>query len=124
MAYAVIHFVEHGEPKATLVRTVRGNPTGPDGVMDPLSALIEESSEQMLLQGSPGALYMAQRFVQREQEAGRPIRVLGGKGPLGILADEVAVLRGSGFLYEVSFGREGERSVPGILQRPISAPAA
>jgi hypothetical protein len=121
MAYALIQFVEHGEVKATLVRTAAGHPTGPEGVMDPLSALIEESSEQMLLQGSPGALYMAQRFVQREREAGRPIRLLGADGALGIGAEEIGALEGQGYLYEASFGREGERSVPGIFQRPLAA---
>ena len=119
MAYAVIHFVERGEPKATLIRTENGGPTGEEGVMDPLSALIEESSQQMLQQGSPGALYMAQRFVQRERDAGRAVRIVGADGRLGISADEVAALQGPGFLDEVSFGRDGERTVPGVLQRPL-----
>jgi hypothetical protein len=120
MAYAVIQFVEAGERKATLVRLDNGQPTGPDGVMDPLSAFIEETSPKILREGSPGALYMAQLFTAREQEAGREIRVVGGGEPLGITADEVTALDRRGFFYEVQFGRKGERSMPLILQRAIS----
>lgn len=119
MAYALIQFVEAGERKATLVRTDGGHPTGADGVMDPLSLFIESTSGTMLGQGSPGAAYMAQLFAAREVEAGREVRVLGGSGPLGIALDEVQALRGSGFYYEVSVGREGERSVPTVLMRPL-----
>lgn len=119
MAYALIQFVEAGERKATLVRTDGGHPTGPDGVMDPLSAFLESTSGRMLGQGSPGAAYMAQLFAAREVEAGREVRVLGGAGPLGITLAEVEALSGDGFYYEVSVGREGERSVPTILMRPL-----
>lgn len=119
MAYALIQFVEAGERKATLCRLEHGQPTGADGVMDPLSAFIEETSPTLLRQGSPGALYMAQLFTQREVEAGRPIRVVGGEGELGIGLDEVQTLSGTGFFYEVSFPRTGERSTPTILMRPI-----
>jgi hypothetical protein len=112
MAYAVIEFTEAGQTKATLFRTENGQPTGPDGVMDPLSAFIEETSHRLLGQGSPGALYMAQLFAAREQEAGRPIRVVGGSGPLGITAGEVQALGGAGYHYLVTFGPEGDRSTP------------
>lgn len=119
MAYALIQFAEAGERKATLCRLDGGHPTGADGVMDPLSAFIEETSHTMLGQGSPGALYMAQLFTAREQEAGREIRVLGGTGPLGITVEEVQGLEGQGFYYEVGVGKPGERSVPMVLQRAI-----
>lgn len=119
MAYAVIQFVEGGARKATVYRLSDGHPTGPDGVMDALSALIESTSHQMLAQGSPGALYMAQLFTAHEREAGRPIRVLGALGPLGITPAGAAALQGAGFFYEVHFGREGERTVPGVFQRSI-----
>lgn len=119
MAYALIQFTEAGQPKATLYRLRNGEPTGPAGTMDALSALIESTSGQMLGQGSPGALYMAQLFLAREREAGRDTRLLGGEGPLGISAAAARDLEGSGFFYEVSFGREGERSVPGVFQRAI-----
>ena len=122
MAYAVIQFTESGEPQATLYRLTSGQPTGPDGVMDPLSHLIESTSQQMLGQGSPGALYMAQLFVAREREAEREIRVLGAEGTLGISAEEAGRLEGPGFFYEVTFGRVGERSVPAIFQRAIGSP--
>jgi hypothetical protein len=119
MAYALIQFVEAGERKATLVRTEHGQPTGADGVMDPLSAFIESTAGPMLGQGSPGAAYMAQLFTAREVEAGREVRVLGGAGPLGITLEEVRALRGAGFYYEVSVGREGTRDVPTVLVRPL-----
>ena len=112
MAYAVIEFTEAGRTKATLCRTEHGQPTGADGVMDPLSAFIEETSHTLLGQGSPGAFYMAQLFTAREQEAGRPVRVVGGNGPLGITADEVKALDGHGYHYQVTFGPEGDRSTP------------
>lgn len=119
MAYALIQFVEAGERRATLCRLENGQPTGADGVMDPLSAFIEATSPTLLRQGSPGALYMAQLFTQHELEAGRPIRVVGGEGELGITLDEVQALTGTGFFYEVSFPRAEERSMPTILMRPI-----
>lgn len=124
MAYALIHFTEAGEHRATLCRPSRGQPTGADGVMDALSAFIEESSPQLLREGSPGALYMAQLFMKREQEAAREIRVVGGEGPLGISAEEVRALEGRGYIYQVTFGREGERTMPMVLQRPVQGAAA
>lgn len=122
MAYAVIQFVEGGERVATLARTSGGEPTGADGLMDALSAFIEESSPTILRQGSPGALHMAMLFVAREREAGRAIRVVGADGALGIGADEVQALEGAGYFYEVHFGREGERSMPLVLQSALDAP--
>jgi hypothetical protein len=119
MAYAVIQFCEAGERMATLCRLERGQPTGADGVMDPLSAFIEESSPTLLRQGSPGALYMAQLFAAREVEAGAPVRVLGGSGELGISLGEMESLEGQGFYYEVSVGRTGERTPPTVLVRAI-----
>jgi hypothetical protein len=91
-------------------------------MMDALSAFIEESSPTILRQGSPGALHMAMLFVARERGAGRPIRVVGGEGELGITAAEVQALEGEGFYYEVHFGREGERSMPLVLQHALDAP--
>jgi hypothetical protein len=119
MAYAVIQFLEAGERKATLCRTENGQPTGADGVMDPLSIFIEETSHQMLTQGSPGALYFAQLFAAREIEAGREVRVLGGTGEMGITGAEMEALSGQGYYYEVSVGREGERAVPQVLASGI-----
>jgi hypothetical protein len=119
MAYAVIQFLEAGERMATLCRTQNGQPTGPDGVMDPLSLFIEETSHQMITQGSPGALYFAQLFAAREIEAGREVRVLGGAGEMGITAEELDALTGQGYYYEVSVGREGERAVPQVLASGI-----
>ncbi len=119
MAYALIQFVEAGERKATLCRLDHGQPTGEDGVMDPLSAFIEETAPTMLRQGSPGALYMAQLFTAHEVEAGRPIRVVGGEGELGISLAEVEALTGPGYFYEVSFPRPEERFTPMVLMRPI-----
>ena len=124
MAYAVIQFVEAGERKATVVRLDHGQPTGADGVMDPLSAFIEETSPTMLRQGSPGALYMAELWTAREVEAGREPRVLGGAGPLGISLEEVGKLDGRGFYYLVSVGREGERTPPTVHVRPMDGPVA
>jgi hypothetical protein len=119
MAYAVIQFLEAGERKATLCRTSHGQPTGADGVMDPLSAFLEETAATMLAQGSPGALYFAQLFAAREVEAGREIRVMGGAGELGITPAEVEALSGQGYYYEVSVGRDGERAVPQVLASGI-----
>lgn len=119
MAYAIIQFVEAGERKATLVRSEHGQPTGADGVMDALSAFIEETSPRVLRQGSPGALYMAELFTARELQAGRELRVVGGAGELGMAPDAVDALDGPGYFYEVHFGREGERSMPMVLQRAI-----
>lgn len=119
MAYGVIVFVEAGEAKASLVRTENGQPTGADGLMDPLSAFIEETSPTMLRQGSPGALYMAQLFAAREHEARRPIRVVGGVGELGITAAEVEALDGPGYVYQVTFGRPGERDQPSVHVLPV-----
>lgn len=112
MAYGVIQFVEAGQRVATLFRPEHGQPTGADGVMDPLSAFIEETSPRLLRQGSPGALYMAELFTAREHEAGREIRVVGGQGPLGISAEEVQKAQGEGYFYEVRFGPEGDRTTP------------
>jgi hypothetical protein len=119
MSYGVIQWVERSRRVATLVRTEHGQPTGADGVMDVLAAFIEETSPRMLRQGSPGALYMAELFTSREVQAGRPIRVVGGSGELGITADEVAALTGRGFFYEVSVPGEGERSPPTIHMSPL-----
>ena len=123
MAYAVIQFQEGGEPRATLFRPDHGQPTGADGMMDQLSAFIEETSPTMLRQGSPGALYMAQLFATREVEAGRPIRVVGGEGELGITAAQVQASEGQGFFYDVSVGRKDERTMPMILVRPMEGKA-
>jgi hypothetical protein len=119
MSYGVIQWVERSRRVATLVRTEHGQPTGADGMMDVLSAFIEETSPRMLRQGSPGALYMAELFTAREVQAGRPIRVVGGSGELGITPDEVAALTGRGFFYEVSVPAEGERSPPTIHMSPL-----
>lgn len=122
MAYAVIQFVEGGERKATLCRTTGGGPTGAEGVMDALSAFIEESSPTILRQGSPGALHMAMLFAARERDAGRAVRVVGGEGELGITPAEVQALEGDGYFYEVHFGRPGERTMPLVLQHALDAP--
>lgn len=122
MAYAVIQFVEAGERKATVCRTRQGQPTGADGVMDALSAFIEGYSPNLLRQGSPGALHMAMLWVAEERERGHETRVLGGEGELGITRDEMRALEGKGYFYEVHFGREGERSMPLVLQHPLEAP--
>lgn len=122
MAYGVIQFVEAGRRVATLVRTDHGQPTGADGVMDVLAAFIEETAPRMLRQGSPGGQYLAQLFTAREVEAGRPIRVLGGAGELGITADEVQALDGRGFFYDVVVGTEGDRSPPTIHMTPLANP--
>lgn len=119
MAYGIIQFVEKGERKATLVRPEQGHPTGEDGVMDPLSRLIEESSPAMLREGSPGATRMAMVFFSREQEAGRPPRILGAEGDWGITPAEVEALQGRGYYYEVDVGAPGERAVPRILTSGI-----
>jgi hypothetical protein len=118
--YAVIQFREGSERRATLYRPENGQPTGAEGVMDRLSAFIEETSPTLLRQGSPGALYMAQLFTQREVEAGRPIRVVGGAGELGISVEELRGLEGRGYFYDVSFGRKDERTMPTVLVRPVS----
>jgi hypothetical protein len=119
MAYGVIQWVERSQRVATLVRTEHGQPTGADGVMDVLAAFIEETSPRLLRQGSPGALYMAELFTAREVQAGRPIRVVGGSGELGITPDEVGALEGSGYFYEVSVPAEGDRSPPTIHMSPL-----
>lgn len=122
MAYGVIQFVQAGRRVATLVRLDDGQPTGKDGVMDVLSAFIEETAPRMLRQGSPGALYMAELFTAREVQAGRPIRVLGGQGELGISVDEVQALTGRGYFYDLNIGPEGDRSPPTLHMTPLSEP--
>jgi hypothetical protein len=119
MAYGVIQWVERGQRVATLVRTSHGQPTGADGVMDVLSAFIEQTSPTLLRQGSPGALYLAELFTAREVQAGRAIRVVGGQGELGITPDEVGALTGRGFFYEVSVPAEGDRSPPTVHMSPL-----
>ena len=123
MAYGVIQWVERGQRVATLVRTEHGQPTGADGVMDVLAAFIEQTSPTLLRQGSPGALYLAELFTAREIEAGRAIRVVGGNGELGISAEEVGSLDGSGFFYEVSVPSEGDRSPPTVHMSPLRPPS-
>jgi hypothetical protein len=120
MAYAIIHFLDGSEPRATVCRLTGGEPTGEHGVMNVLGAFINEYSPLVVQQGSPGALQMAMRFVAREQEAGREVRVVGGEGPLGIRAEEVQELEGKGHVYEVSFGAPGERTLPTARARPIT----
>ena len=122
MAYGVIQFVEAGRRVATLVRTENGQPTGKDGVMDVLSAFIEDTAGRMLRQGSPGGLYLAELFTAREVQAGRPIRVVGGAGELGMTTDEVEALEGRGFFYDVVVGAEGDRSPPTVHMTPLSNP--
>lgn len=123
MAYGIIQFVEAGERKVTLVRTSDGHPTGPEGLMDPLSALVEYYSPLILREGSPGGQKMAMLFVAREQESGRSLRILGADGEWGIGPEEIQALDGQGYYYEVDFGRPGERSVPRILASGIEKPA-
>lgn len=126
MGYGLIEFTEDGRGCAMLCRTDHGQPTGADGVMDPLSAFLEETSPQMLRQGSPGALYMAQLFLARERDAGRGTRVVGGEGELGIAVNEVKALQESderGWLYEVSFPRKDTRGMPSIHVRALGEPA-
>lgn len=115
MAYGIIQFMEDGERRTTLVRTEHGQPTGADGLMDPLSQLIEYYSPLILREGSPGAEKMAMLFFTREHEAGRPPRILGADGEWGISPEEVQALQGEGYHYDVDFGRPGERSVPRVL---------
>lgn len=122
MAYGVIQWNERGRRVATLVRTERGQPTEEDGLMNVIAAFIEETAPRMLRQGSPGALYLAELFTAREIEAGRPLRVLGGSGELGITADEVGALQGDGFFYEVAVPAEGDRSPPTIHMSPLRPP--
>ncbi|HEX2094408.1 MAG TPA: hypothetical protein VHG28_18535 [Longimicrobiaceae bacterium] len=122
MAYAVIQFVEAGERKATLCRPSNGQPTGENGVMDALSAFIEENSPTILRQGSPGALHMAMLFVSRDRDAGQEIRVLGGEGALGITLEQMQALEGQGYFYEAHFGPAGDRSMPLVLQHALDAP--
>lgn len=119
MAYGVIQWVERGRRVATLVRTENGQPTGADGVMDVLAAFIEQTAPQVLRQGSPGALYLAELFTAREVQAGRAVRVVGGQGELGISADEVQALTGDGYFYEMSIPPEGDRSPPTIHMSPL-----
>jgi hypothetical protein len=119
MAYAVIHFVEDGVPRATLCRESHGEPTGEGGVMNVLGEFIHEWSPVVMREGSPGALRMAMLFLAREREAGRPLRLVGGEGELGIRADEVSRLAGRGYVYEVSFGRPGERALPTARALPL-----
>lgn len=119
MAYGVIQWVERGQRVATLVRTEHGQPTGADGVMDVLAAFIEQTSPQLLRQGSPGALYLAELFTAREVEAGRSIRVVGGHGDLGISPAEVSALAGDGYFYEVVVPPAGDRSPPTIHMSPL-----
>jgi hypothetical protein len=123
MAYGIIQFVEGGERIVTLVRERNGQPTGEAGMMDRLSAFIEESSPAILREGSPGAQRMAMAFFAREQEAGRELKILGAEGEWGITAEAIRRLEGSGFYYEVDFGRPGERSVPHVLASGIERPA-
>ncbi len=122
MAYAVIQFVEGGERRATVCRTVDGQPVGPDGVMDALAAFIEGYSPTILRQGSPGALHMAMLWVAEERNRGKPAKVLGGEGELGITREEIQALDGQGYFYEVQFGRPGERSMPLVLQHALESP--
>ena len=120
MAYAIIQFVEAGVRRATLVRLTNGHPVGPDGVMDPLSLLIEQSAPAMVREGSPGAERMAMVFFTRELEAGRPPRILGADGDWGITTEEVAALRGEGYFYQVDVPPPGDRSPPAILASGVS----
>jgi len=115
MAYGIVQFVEDGQRKVTLVRPANGRPTGPDGLMDPLSQLIEHYSPLILRDGSPGAEKMAMLFFAREQAAGRTPRILGAQGEWGITAADIEALDGEGFYYDVDFGSPGERSVPRVL---------
>ena len=119
MSYGIIQFVEGGERRITLVRPTGGQPTGADGLMDPLSQLIEYYSPLILREGSPGAEKMAMLFFAREQEAGRELRIVGAEGEWGITAAEVEALEGDGHYYDVDFGRPGERSVPRVLASGI-----
>lgn len=119
MAYGIVQFVEGGERKVTLVRTAGGHPVGPDGLMDPLSAFVEESSPAVLREGSPGARVMAMAFFDRELKAGRELKILGAEGEWGITPREVEGLEGEGYYYDVDFGRPGERSVPRVLASGI-----
>jgi hypothetical protein len=123
VAYGIIQFIEGGQRKITLVRSAHGQPTGSDGLMDPLTGLIEESSPAFLREGSPGAERMAMVFFAREQQAGRELKILGADGEWGITAEEIRNLQGDGFYYEVDVGRAGERSVPRILASGVQRSA-
>ena len=119
MAYGIVQFVEDGQRRVTLVRPEHGQPTGADGLMDPLSRFIEYYSPLLLQDGSPGAEKMAMLFFAREQEAGRALRILGADGEWGITAAEIDGLDGEGYYYDVDFGRPGERAVPRVLASGI-----
>jgi hypothetical protein len=120
MAYGVIQFLEKGARKVTLVREDSGQPTGADGLMDPLSSFVEEVSPTMLREGSPGAVRLAMLFFAREQAAGRPLKILGADDEHGITSDEVRGLPSPGYYYEVHFGAPGERSPPQILAHGLA----
>jgi hypothetical protein len=119
MAYGIVQFLEGGQRKVTLVRPHNGQPTGAQGLMDALSDLIEHYSPLILREGSPGAEKMAMLFFAREQEAGRPLRILGADGEWGITAAGIDALEGEGYYYDVDFGTPGERSVPRVLASGI-----
>lgn len=122
MPYGIIQFVEGGERRATLVRCTGGQPTGADGLMEPLSRFIEEYSPLLMREGSPGAETMAMLFFTREKEAGLDTRILGADGELGITPEAVTVLEGTGHHYVVDFGRPGSQSIPMVLVSGIPQP--
>ena len=124
MAYAIIEFLESTTPRATLVRLDNGEPTGKAGVMNLLGEFINSWGPKIMAEGSPGAVKMAMLFTAQEQEAERPLRVLGGEGELGITAEQVRKLEGTGYLYEVDFGAPGDRTMPSARSRAISEPEA
>ena len=117
MTYARIEFSEGEEPQAIVYRYEGGEPEGEGQMLATLTDFLQDSFERKGEHGSPGAERLAAMFVAWDavRSGGDP---LDGER-LGICRDPLE-LDGPGYLYQVSCGRQGDRSgLPSLAVQPI-----
>ena len=117
MTYARIEFSEGDEPQAIVYRYEGGEPEGEGQMLAALTDFLQDSFERRGEHGSPGAERLAAMFVAwyAARSGGDPL----DGDRLGI-SREALDLEGSGYLYQISCGRQGDRSgLPSLAVQPL-----
>jgi hypothetical protein len=118
MAYARIEFTEGEEPQAVVYRYAGGEPEGKDRLLSRLGEFLQATFVRRAEHGSPGAERLAAMFVAWDAacSAEDPLDC----DHLGVSV-EAQEIEGSGYLYQISCGRRGDRSgLPTVAVQPLS----